>query len=257
MSIVETIVSFLPFKKEDRRKRLSKPRALLVFGAVFMVLPVLNYFLVAYRLEIHYSLVAIVFSRMPAHTLVMLGLPFVVGIGLLQVKKWGWWAFLCYAVLLLSHNTVSFIIDPGYYNFGSIFNSLIFFIAIVYFTRKDISAPYFKMYPRGWRLQQRKPVVMKIKVNEMQLETNDFTQSGFYVEWADHDLSPGDEVQVRVTPAEGEERVLTGGVVRVDAAGAGIAFRRLDRESNEYLESIAGTDPLLMFVKKIARKLGG
>lgn len=236
----------------ERRRRLLRPKTLMFFGAVFLFLPFLNYFVIASRLGIHFTLPRIILGQLPFHTLFFLFAPFAVGGGLLLVKKWGWWLFLGYAVTFTIYNLVTLILKPDLYNAGALLNTVIFLSSIVYFSRKDISAPFFRMYPRGWRMQKRKPVQVSITVNGVERQTSDISLAGFFVGWEGCQLQPNDRVQVTLYSSE-DFHDFEGGVVRVDDRGAGIAFRNLDEDGVNFIESIIGRDVLLRLSKNFPR----
>lgn len=149
--------------KKDRRKRLKRPKTLLCFGTLFLILPIINYFYIANQLEFNYKEFSVVLKSIDSFALFLLIIPIFVGIGILFVQKWGWWLFLIYSILLIVYDIYALILSPTYFNIGVLLRSIFGIFAIIYFTRKDISAPYFKMYPRGWRGEKRKPIEMEIK----------------------------------------------------------------------------------------------
>ena len=221
----------------DRRTRYKRPRALLIAGIGFLLMPFYNYYFLAHVLDRPLDRIALNLAQAGTwYTLLMLA-SFVVGIGLLAVQKWGWWAAMIYSSTLIVHNTYTIVVHPAHHNFDAIAQTVIATILLIYFGSKDISAPYFKVYPRGWRLQFRSPVRLDLRVNDIPLKTLDFSPRGFYVEWTDHDKNPGDAVEVVLATDEGET-TLTGGVVRVDAQGTGIAFRGLKTETRRRLKRL-------------------
>lgn len=163
-------------------------------------------------------------------------LPIPVGIGIINVKRWGWQLFLVYASLLILYNLQVFVFNFKLYNFAALFNSILGFAAIAYFVRKDISAPYFKMYPRGWRLQKRKPIEMKISVNGKELKTTDVSSTGVYALWSDCPYELNQAVNVKFA-LENNVYDLQAGVVRVDENGMGLAFRGLPKLVSKELSS--------------------
>jgi hypothetical protein len=118
-----------------KRKRLSRPKTLVIFGILFLLLPFQNFRIILFHSDIF--------------ALFLMLLPIPVGIGIINVKRWGWQLFFVYASLLILYNLQVFVFNFKLYNFAALFNSIIGFVAIAYFARKDISAPYFKMYRRS------------------------------------------------------------------------------------------------------------
>jgi len=211
----------------ERRRRVSLPWTLLIFGVIFLILPFMNYWAMAQRFQIPLRYPGIVLRHINIFELILLLLPFLVGAGLILVKRWAWYLFLGYSAALMAYNTVILILSRRFYNASALVQTALFVAAAFYFLRKDISAPYMKMYPRGWRLQKRKPVIVDVIVDGIRRRTTDVSDSGFYVEWEDCYRSPGEEVHVTFRLGENDYSSRAG-IVRVDEDGAGVAFRATD-----------------------------
>ena len=142
---------------KDRRKRLSVPLSLKLAGLIFISLPIFNYFLINRELGLH-QLGPFVLLKVlnPLQTILLL-LPFPIGIGLFLGRKLAWWSLLVYISCLILYDAVQVYMTADFFNIGALFRSLVGIALILFFLRKDISAPYFKMYPRGWRGQKRTP----------------------------------------------------------------------------------------------------
>ena len=99
---------------------------------------------------------------------------------------------------------------------------------IVFFLRKDISAPYFKLYPRGWRGEKRKPVELDVIIDDRKYKTKDVSSNGVYVDWKDCDKELGDEIIIRFKQVDNNSlpKEAKVGIVRIDEVGVGLAFRK-------------------------------
>lgn len=226
-------------RKTERRRRLKRPVALTVFGIFFLVFPFVNFFYIAGQTG--YRLSNPLFLLLPGIWPVSLFMvaAFIVGLGLLKVKRWGWRLFLTFALCLIAYNLLTIIIQWNAYNIGSLLRSILAIAAVLYFCQKDVSAPYFKMYPRGWRMEKRRPVQISLTIDTHPFITRDFSPSGFYVDWedcADFHL-PGDSVEIIIL-IENEQFDFEGGVVRMDENGAGIALRNMNREKRKKLRTL-------------------
>jgi hypothetical protein len=165
-------------------------------------------------------------------------LPVICGIGLYLIKKWAWYLFILYSMILILFNIYATIVNPVKFNFYSLFESTIIFLGAVYFLKKDISAPYLKMYPRGWRGEKRKPIQIQVCINGTDRLTKDISEAGFYVDWNDVPFEINAEVAVEIE-TERDKRLFVAGVVRKDMNGAGFAFRSLsDNDSKWILENL-------------------
>jgi hypothetical protein len=211
----------------ERRKRISRPIPIIVFGILFLLLPFINYINFAYQFQIPFQNVLEVVKTVDSIGLILSVIPFAVGIGILLVKRWGWFLFLAYSFLVLFYNTMVLISEPSELNILTLIQSTIGFAAIFYFLKPDISAPYMKMYGRGWRFQRRRPIEADLSINGLKLKTRDLSATGFYVEWRDCPYELNQAVNVSL-PMETQTLELRAGVVRLDSLGAGIAFRSLD-----------------------------
>jgi hypothetical protein len=104
------------------------------------------------------------------------------------------------------------------------------FTLIFFFLRKDISAPYFKLYPRGWRGENRKPIEIEVTIDGKGYQTLDVSNTGIYVDWKNCEKELGDEVLIIFKPDSNlNSSVLKetkAGVVRIDESGVGLAFRK-------------------------------
>jgi PilZ domain len=219
----------------ERRKRISRPLPVIVFGILFLILPIINYVNFAYHFQIPFQNVGEVLKTVDIIAVILAVVPFAVGIGILLVKRWGWFLFLFYSVLVLFYNAMVLLSDPTETNILTLIQSTIGFAAIFYFLKPDISAPYMKMYGRGWRFQVRKPVETDIAVNDLKLRTRDLSPTGFYVEWLNcpYELNQGVNVTLII---EKKTLELKAGIVRLDSIGVGIAFRSMDAETTKTIK---------------------
>ncbi|MCE9501511.1 MAG: PilZ domain-containing protein [Leptospira sp.] len=234
---IDKALDFLTLKK-DQRKRLARPKTLIIFGLIFLIFPVINYFNLCSRYGIkYYNLFQ--FIRLTGVTASFLTFfPVIVGIGLLNIKKWGFWLFLFYAPILIFYNLYTIIKSPIAFNVVALLQAVIGTYAVYYFTRKDISAPYMKMYPRGWRMQKRNPVALDALLNGEKVKTIDISSAGMYVEPALSEVSVNEEVDIQIEIG-GQSIHLKAGVVRIDPGGLGLALRGVNRDTEKLLESLS------------------
>ncbi len=218
----------------DRRKRIRRPWTLIVFGLFFLIWPFANYVVLARQFGIPLDMPLPVIQNLKWIQIALMVIPIPVGLGLLMVKKWAWWLFLIFSATLIIYNLVALISMPVLYNFWALAQAVISMSAVYYFTREDISAPFMKVYPRGWRLQKRTPVEIDVEINGMLMRSKDVGSRGIYVMWHDCPSSPGDEVSIYFKLGA-EPFQLHGGIVRVDPDGAGIAFRGTSRTTRKMI----------------------
>lgn len=233
-----------------RRKRMARPRTLIFFAGLLIALPFVNYFGLAAQYGLPWSYPLLVLKKTPPIALLLWAAPLPIGAGLLRVRRWAWYALLVYAGALILYNlaALGFSFPTGlvWYNAGALAATVFGFAAMVYFLQRDVSAPYMRNYPRGWRYQKRRPVSVPVQVDDRQLVTRDLSISGFYIDWPDCTFDPGDSVPV-LLPLDAEDEASTedanselrleGGVVRVDSNGAGVAFRGLSESERRRIRA--------------------
>lgn len=219
----------------ERRRRIRRPLTLVIFGLAFLVLPLFNYLGMTNQLGLPLAQVRASFSLLSSIEIALLLIPLAVGLGLLLVKRWGWWLFLAYACVLILYNLYALIRTPGFYNGLALVNTVVGMVAVFYFLRRDVSAPYMRMHPRGWRLQKRRPIEFEVIVDGIRRRTIDASLAGLYISWEDCYRSPGEEVHLTFV-LDGNEYKTRAGLVRVDEEGAGVAFRATSRSFRSNLK---------------------
>lgn len=200
-----------------------RPPLLVAFACLFLLLPVGNYVARASVRGLPLGDPARVLGAFGWVGGALLAGSFLVGIGLLAVRRWGWWLFLAYAPLLVAFDLYHLVRRPTAFNTGALAQTAFAFAAMAYFLRRDVHAPYLSATPRGWRARRRYPLAIAIEVDGAALRTRDFGARGCYVEWPGTPLTPGAEVRVRFSLGAGAFE-LVARVARVDAGGAGLAF---------------------------------
>jgi hypothetical protein len=219
---------------KERRTRVKKPTSLIVISGLLILSPIYYYCLLLFVKKLPVSWFHIQSIRLTGIEICFVVLPVICGIGLYLIKKWAWYLFIVYSSVLIVFNTYASIRNPIGFNFYSLIESTIIFLGAVYFLKKDISAPYLKMYPRGWRGELRKPIQMSIRIDSEEKLTKDISEAGFYVDWNEAPFAIGQEVKVEVDAKSGK-RVFAAGVVRKDENGVGFAFRRLGEEDSQWI----------------------
>jgi len=208
----------------ERRKRVKPPPSLLISGILLLLLPFFNYIGLAYSLKISPRFFVAILRQLGVIELLFIVLAMPVGVGLLLVKRLGWWSALLYGGALILYNLIVVILSPAAYNYYALGQTVVAVCLMIYFVRKDISAPYMKMYPRGWRLEKRIPLQFEVIVDGIRRKAMDAGEAGIYVEWPGCYRTPGEEVHLTMRLGETEHQCKAG-VVRVDSNGAGMAFR--------------------------------
>lgn len=229
----------LQIAAKDRRRRLARPPTLVFFGALFIALPVLNYFAAAFALGRSPADIEPVLRGLGGTGLIGLALwilPLPVGLGLLSVQRWGWWLFAVYAPALSVYNVIIFANSPTAYNVGAIVQTVVGLSAMAYFLRRDVYAPYWSETSRGWRRAARHALEIPVVIDGEQFVTRDFAERGCFAKWPDCERNPGSSVRVEFTLGE-HTFALAAGIARIESDGVALAFRDIDDATAKKLES--------------------
>ena len=205
----------------ERRQRFKRPVKLTVIGFFLMIEPFLQ--IIATSIYKDLSVTAVLKEQFPIWIFFVL-VPIISGYGLLHIKKWAWYLFAFYSIFLTVFNSYALILRQTAYNYFALAETFCSFVIIFYLIQDDVSAPYFKMYPRGFRGQSRKPIRSNVEINGIHKITRDRSDTGFYVDWENADLELNQEVDV-LFPDDATPLIRKAGVVRIDETGVGIAFR--------------------------------
>ncbi|MBP7283043.1 MAG: PilZ domain-containing protein [Leptospiraceae bacterium] len=214
---------------------MQVPKTILSAGVFLIFYPIVNLFGIAFYYK-NFSL-DFLSKNISIVQFILIFFPVIIGIGLIRIQKWAWYSFLIYAILLIGFNFYGAIKNPVLFNYISILEVIVVSFLIAYFLRKDISSPYFKLYPRGWRGEKRKPIQKNLLIDNISKTTRDFSEAGFYVDWDNPNLELNSEVTVEIKNGSDKQK-FPAGVVRIDSNGVGFAFRRLTKEDRVWLGEV-------------------
>ena len=223
-----------------KRKRLARPKLLVLFACLFFLLPFFNVYFAARRFTPGALPSWATLGQMSVLMHIVTFVPIFVGIGLLSMKRRGFLLFVVYAIFAIAYNSYEAVILPSVRNFSAALQTYFLMIAAGYFARVEIFAPYFNPNVRGWRWTDRRPIRMDVNVSGNNLKTRDFSSRGIYVEWSDCHLELNSGVQVSFRLGK-KDFTVDGGIVRTDHEGVGIAFRNLDRQTREAIGALLGS----------------
>lgn len=217
-------------KKSDRRKRIQIPKSILFAGILLLLFPFCNLIYLQFYYGKSFNEVLGILDGI---SFVFLATSPIIGTGLLLVEKWAWWGLILFSFTLILFDASTLYANPDQIHIFSFGFTLIGFTILLFSLRKDISAPYFKLYPRGFRAERRNPVKIFVKIDTWLLPTKDVSETGVYVAWQNCNRSLGEEVMLAFEEMDGLEKRLQdillgtnkGGIVRIDPNGVGIAFR--------------------------------
>lgn len=182
-----------------------------------------------------------ILSRLLWTDWVILGLFPVVAVGIYKVRRWGWYLFICFSVLLISYNLIVYYFLNPHYSLETI----LFFILIItgmsaFFLRKHVYAPYFNPRLRWWETAARYRVTLNTTIltsdGAKECNTLDISETGCFVN-DKAELTEGSHVWLKINCKETEIRCF-GKVVRKTGpkekcAGYGIMFQDISKETKE------------------------
>lgn len=166
----------------------------------------------------------------------------VVAVGVYTVRRWGWYLFLLFSVILIGYNLFVYTRNPNY-----ALETVLLFIAVItlmsaFFLRKHVYAPYFSPRLRWWEHAARYRVVLRSRIltdgGAHDCTTLDISESGCFL-GTEAVLEEGTLVMVKIQ-CKGVELDCLGRVVRKSGEkervrGYGIMFQGLPRDTRRNL----------------------
>ena len=234
----------------------KRPLSIIIIASIYLIEPFGNLILASFvnHLPIwgkHGILYHLIWSDW-----VILCLFPIVAVGIYMVRKWGFYLFIGFSVLLIAYNLyVHFVMNPNY----QLHIVLLFIIMItgmsLVFLRKHIYAPYFNPRLRWWEVASRYRIHLntKLLINNSTLEcqTLDISSTGCFVNYSGN-LIEGNSVWLTIQCAGFEINSL-GKIVRRSTStinpGYGIYFQAMSQQTRlklnrliRHLEAVGGRD---------------
>jgi Tfp pilus assembly protein PilZ len=230
------------------------PITILLIGIFFAVINLLmSYIATAYTNDVPYLDFKSVVSLYQPLNLILLSISFLVGIGILGVKRWAFFLYLLYNIALMVHGIYYLVKYWGFNSellsteslVGNMTLVITSFALTLYILNAEISTPYLTLVPRGFRKKWRIDIPIKGFLtdaigNKMEIQTLDISPSGclakvngYMIQEGSYDLTLDIENQWSI-PAK---------VVRFQEEDVGLKFiytSKLDprrKELKKYLES--------------------
>ena len=219
----------------------KKPPPLVVIGAIYLLLPAFNVLSLMARFRV--GLVAALLHFPLAGHALMLAAP-VVAVGLFRVRRWAYFLFLGHAAVLLCYNLYFVLKYSHSYYWLSLFQTGCGIAVIGYFLRREVSAPYLSLVPRGWRHHLRQKVVCGAEVDGKRHLTNDLSETGcFLVETGDA-LRLGQRLRLALETGAEARLHLSGRVIRLGPEGCGVRFNTRRKERRAIRQFLSTHYPL-------------
>jgi hypothetical protein len=164
----------------------------------------------------------------------------VVALGVFMVRRWGWYLFLGFSLVLIGYNLWVYGYINPHYSLGTVIAFVVMITAVsAVFFRKHVYSPYFNPRLRWWEIPARYRVAINTQIltdrhGALVAQTADISESGCFVVMSS-DLQVGEQVWL-VLSCRGTQINCLGRVVRqADSGGSdcgyGIMFQAMPREA--------------------------
>lgn len=229
----------------ERRRRLRKPKLLISFSILILLLPVSNYIGMSMKYDFPWYLPyhLIQYANLPEWILLISS--FLSGLGLIFIKRWGWWLFILSSFTFILYNSYGFLTIPNSATKGPLIQTFIVTFALAYFLQRDIFIPYLKLYTRGWRLLRRYPIVINININDTIFKTENISLGGIFIKANECNFKINSEVAVYFELAKEGFWTKAGIASITPGYGFAIAFRNTDTLFRDRLKK-----SIMIFEKK-------
>lgn len=229
---------------EFRKSQRKRPFFVLLAGFTFIFLPVFNILqaYISHKSKISFFQIDVILYYFPFHVpfLLLITSP-IVGIGILRIKKWGWYSFLAYCGIVFLYNLTQLLKHPSAFEAGIFFRSALCIIGLWYFLGKEIRMPYLDIVKRGWRGRKREEIKiasnLSISGKTYSTTTADISEIGSLFEFDNSiPVSLGDPVQIKWT-LNGENQNLQGLIVRIEDNLLGVKFQSIPKNEKRILHN--------------------
>jgi hypothetical protein len=173
--------------------------------------------------------------------------PFI-GIGLLYVHRVSWFIFIAHSVLMLADYFAKWIRIPGYawisvgepYQILLLSGNIVIVLVIVYIVGRDFRAPYFQVFPHGWRVSKRYPIRHVVTLADARYDITDLSATGCFVaaRGIAPELPPGFLVELEADPVQIR---CSGEIMRRVPEGWGVCFRDIGRRERRAITHLIRT----------------
>jgi len=226
----------------------KRPLSIVIIATIYLLEPFGNLIQAAYVNKLPLYGEDSILSHLIWSDWIILCLFPLVAFGIYSVRKWGWYLFVGFSVLLISYNLyVYFHLNPNYR-----FETVLLFILIItglsaVFFRKHVYSPYFNPRLRWWEVASRYkiPLDAKILTDDATVDCRmvDISSTGCFVNYSG-ELARGTTVWL-VIKCSGVEIQCLGSVVRKSTesehTGYGIYFQSMSRETKLKLKRLIRT----------------
>lgn len=132
------------------------PLPILIIGLFYLFTPIWSYWATSVYLDIPFFEFSKLFGTFSKLSLALNFIGFLLGLGILGVKRWGYLLFLAFNTILIGHGLYLLLTKGLQKTFTlNLLYTLLPFLIILYFLNKEISTPYLTLIPRGFRKKWR------------------------------------------------------------------------------------------------------
>lgn len=161
------------------------PISIKIIGLFYLLTPIFSYLWTAYATGIPFWEFLTLIRLFPELAILGNLAGFLVGLGILGVRRWGYFLFLGFNLYLVAHGLHLLFREGTTTRYiWNLFITITPFGLNLFFLNREISTPYLTLIPRGFRKKWRIeiPLSGKIKVNPFEIlnmRTMDISPTGF------------------------------------------------------------------------------
>ncbi len=166
-------------------------------------------------------------------------IPPIIAYGIFRVHEWGWYLALAHLIYITGNNTVALFVGSRTPHWAIYVFTVITFVVLLTFVRKEIRAPYFNPRVRWWETKPRYKITLDVEMSndrtEITGETYNISEGGMFMVSED-DVNINEHFNVKLSRKEVNPVSCEGNIVWINKdnpnipSGFGFKFSRLDKE---------------------------
>jgi PilZ domain len=217
-----------------------RPLSIIIIAIIYLLEPVGTIAIGAYVNQMPFFGPDGIFAHLLWSDWLLLVMFPVVAAGIYSVKRWGWYLFVAFSVVLIGYNIFVYLFWNQNYSLAWI----IFFIVVItaisaVLLRRQVNAPYFNPRLRWWEIAARYKVTLAVRIltsdhGSMDAHLLDLSESGCFVDYTG-DLDEGSSVWLVIRCGETEisclGRLIRKVVVGDKVKGYGIIYQGMSKET--------------------------
>ncbi len=205
-------------------KRIIRPTSIIVISLFLVATPFINlYQLLFFGQRTHWIVTQHPFTPASILGFTMIVLALCAGIGIYQIRRWGWYCFLAFAVVILAVSAYRIVTVRTAFAFLIAALNVAVVIGTLYLISRNVRKPYFSNEFRGWRIARRVPLRLPVQLllnpltgRSLDATTEDFSELGALIPLANNEpgFSLGQTVRMSIKLENDEPMTIAGEIVQ-------------------------------------------